>query len=710
MALVVVLVFSTIAPSLASTRMPGIEQLVGDISAAPDTEIYSVLEIVPENGEGEIGYATSEGIGAYFDANMTKAMSEVPVTYTDFKSARQNAYEQFIAKLQLNRICALDTADAIEKEKYAIYRTNLNAYEEKYFKSDISVDEWHKFVLPEELIEVEAKTGSFEYVEGKGSYDRTSDTSGEQIVGFRLANTTEEGIYKVTFDNYTNVQTLYPGNLAYGGYTLTDINNTPSDLTDDIYVKTSLTHEDTTLNYISAVAEKAAGDDPAEYKYVPIYQYHYMENGDYAFTENIEADAPIHGVEIGEVFYKLNLESNEWMKNKVFGLEDTAEFNDFNIEITTLTPSELKASIDEDLAFLDGIDLLYICGSEDYNYEEVVDNDIDYNILKKIKTKITNKDMAVVIDSKILYDGNFMDSGEAGYNVLGVTSYICKLSVMALLDDIPVPDNEPNETVWSNDYATPFINRYKDYFTDGNFINKQVYCHNGYYTEASGRLLDSEFNDAYDNSVGYLYHTAFFDLIDFIFDENKIRDTEDQIPTDISVCSAIQYIISINTLDKSVYVEEPEKELELTIQSDEDVNSSPRGAVYFFSDEDATSGIPLNGSNDIYFNLNNPNFMATDCVFTVSYQYKGTDGTYIPLNASTVTYEAEEVVSEIESSTVYKVVLPDVTSLFDYLNENDEGGIRVSIDYTFTLYGVPVAPGTITKELLLTKMNLYNLE
>ena len=157
-----------------------------------------------------------------------------------------------------------------------------------------------------------------------------------------------------------------------------------------------------------------------------------------------------------------------------------------------------------------------------------------------------------------------------------------------------------------------------------------------------------------------------------------------------------------------------EREPVLTIQSEESINSNERGAFCFaYDDINSVSEIPINGNESIYFNVNNPNIMGLNNSFTVSYEYQNDNGSYQQINCSTKLISGSEEISvnndEILSGRVYKMVLPSGADLYNLMNEYKNGGIKVKIVYSYDLYGETYT-GELAKEVLLTKMNLYNLQ
>jgi len=545
MVLIVALIFSNINPSFSTTRMPGVEKLIGDISSSPGTESYSILEIVPEEGMGEIGYSISDGPSEYFDTELINAMENESLLETpDYVNARSLAYEQLLNEIQSRRICAPN--GATDTTEYEIFRTSTEPYEETYFIESAEAD-WHRMSIPEELRTNISARGEYQLVgDSQGHYALALDGTGnETIVGFRLADTAEQGMYKLTFGTLEDVTDSRPDNLAYGGYSLIDINETPLDETDDIYVRTSVDAESTELSYILNAEKKGIDSDPEEFVYVPIYSYSYSSNGNYDFIESDDLDASVHSIETGELYYNLNITSNEWFKKKVFELEvNTETYNNFNIDATTYTPGELTEAYASDENLIDRYDFLYVYGDNDITYSSIT-NDISYEILTKLMDRIYNDDLATVINNNVFYNSVVNDTNSIN------DSYVYKLSVMAMLNEFEAPLGEPNETEWSDNYADLFMTNYGSYFTEanGSFIVNNAYSHGSYYSLASDYLFDKDFDTPMDGSI-HSITTPYQDMINFITDENLIRDVDNQLSTDISTNTIIQYIISVNELSK----------------------------------------------------------------------------------------------------------------------------------------------------------------
>ena len=543
MVLIIALIFASITPSIATNRMPGVEKLIGDISGSQGTKSYNILEIVPEDGMGEIGYSIDGGAESYFDKELLMAMEEESLLENpNYFNARSLSYDALISELQNNRVCAPN--DAEDTSGYAIFRTSTEPYNETYY-SQSAEDDWHKMLIPEELRMNLIDNGSYTLVgDGNGSYALTLDGMGNEIItGFRLANETEQGMYKVTFGTLDQVTYFNSDNLTYGGYSLVDINETPLDVTDDIYVKTSMDSLSEDLNYILDIEEKDVDSNAEEFTYVPIYSYSFSNNGNYDFIESDGLDAPINSIEGGELYYNLNLTSNEWLKKKVFGLElGTALYENFNIDVTTYTPGELNELYNQNENIIDQYDFIYIYGDNNLSYANI-NEDINYPLLSEIMERINNKNLATLISSKIFYNSIVNDTNNIN------NSYIYKLAVLAMLNDFSAPLNEPTEIEWNDNYSELFMNRYGSYFNEenGSFIVDNVYSFGSYYSLASDYILDKDFNTPLDGST-FSVTDPYEYMITFISNENLIRDMENQLSTDISTSTILQYIISVNAL------------------------------------------------------------------------------------------------------------------------------------------------------------------
>lgn len=521
----------------ASNRFPGVDKTLKYINDSTTDTSYSILEIVPDSGMGEIGYYVKDGEYNYITDQMITALGEE----AGDTLVRTGIFETIKHDLQEKEICAPDDASEEDKATYPLYGGD---YAELTFLGDEDKPEdWHVLALP--ATTSASLNGSYVAVEGTGTYDE-----GSVIEGFVAAL---GGKYNLTFvQDITKNQIAVESQGArvlYGAYELQ---------VDGTYKKVANGYSNADRYYYVSGDPVEVTDASGQYDALMHYEYNPTHTGGYEFKQD-DAQS-LRDVSVGEVFYQSGFTNNEWFKKDVFGLEDQAEYPKFNIEVVTLTQEELSKE-NMELGAIPEFDLMYIAGNTlgtEATYASVqkegeakVDpkSYVDYPRMQTLLINIFQSTHSTGNRSCII-DYSIFDQVEAGKEEYA-DSYIYKLAIACLQPNVEATytsnisgQNDENQVDWDELYNqmgdVPAVNH--------NYAKDNIYC---FYdasdvTDASAdvkrglisRDFATKFNDSDTISTGF---QAIVDLID---SENTLRHKDDRLSADISQARAVQYIIN----------------------------------------------------------------------------------------------------------------------------------------------------------------------
>ncbi|MDD3138989.1 MAG: DUF5057 domain-containing protein [Lachnospiraceae bacterium] len=508
----------------ASAIMPGVEKIVQEICKVPGDK-FRILEIVPESGDGEIGYYADGQEYNYLTKLLQRNM--LSTTSTGDAATRKAFIESEIAKLRTKNVCAPASGDS------SLYPMSYGTYEESMFLPSENPEQWHELTFPSTYRQEVDATGNYiaAATPGTGLYAKLAT-----IAGFEVA--TGNGQYAVEFQQ-GNAGGAGTALIQYGAYQL--IEGTTH------YKKVGNTYIDDSYFYVKSEpilkTDGAVGD--FAYNALQIFEYREANDGDYNFVP--DANASMHRVSLGKVYYKSGITNNNWMKNKVFGAADNETFQ---IEVTTLTPGELNAIAYGDIP---NYDMVYICGdtqtgnftygdtrgttTDNINYT----NDISWGRTSTLIAKIAEEKVACIVDYSIF------SKVTSGIETVS-SSNVYKLAVACLQADLATtygdnfknnPD-EPNASIWTSLWGTV------EPGCSHNFAKGNIYC--VYNTKSTANtdinrgLVTNLFQQKFVNSA--TIPAGFLEVKKLIASENAIRSGSDLLSTDISQVTAVQFIIN----------------------------------------------------------------------------------------------------------------------------------------------------------------------
>jgi len=286
-----------------------------------DSDTFTILEVIPDESSGEIEDLVK-------DQNISFLQSKIDTYLTDYLAedsshkntpAIRNAY---VASLE-NQL-----TDYIGDEKPFSKEQN---FEEEYFVSDS--DSWNV---------MEFSKGNYETAQLKGDYAIDNNLNGNYQPNFSKVEASSNGYYKVNFSETKRTDTedaLYQQ--AYQKIGTDEYRVAPDGAAGTLYYISECTY---------------VGEGSAEGRYIPVLDtelpYLYVkENGIYCFKED-EAKTE-KTVQIGKIYYKGGIESNDWMRTKILS---SAKSSQLDIEVKTVTESELLSSYD-----ISDVDFIYLC-------------------------------------------------------------------------------------------------------------------------------------------------------------------------------------------------------------------------------------------------------------------------------------------------------------------------------------------------------------
>lgn len=529
-ALAAIFLTSDFISSEASNRFPGVDTIISNVSE--NNSSYTILELEPDSGLGQIGYYVKGGEYNYLTDLIEAKLSGQ--TMTSDSLSRSNAFSAVKSMLITEGICAPDNASDA-----SAYPISGGLYSEKFFLDTTdTASDWHRLTLPNAVYFDYA--GSFTTSTGRtGDYDVVANS----VVGFEAA-TAPVGAYDVTFatgvsdsnsDDYKNAA-------LYGAYTLQ---------ADGSYLKVANTYVDSSFYYVHSFNASTTNTGA----YNPLHSYTFNLNGTGAYDFSKDDARSMNKVSVQKVYYQAGFTNNELLKKDVFGITDDTEYSNFKINVTTLTENEISTN---NLAAenIPEFDMLYVSGDstgsgKTYASVKVAsgksDADyMDYDRLQSLLTKIfetsENGSRSCVIDYSI-FDKISKESTSG--------SYVYKLCAALLQNDVKnaYENNIMGKTESSVDWSALLSSAQSNgNLTNHNYAKDNVYCWyntssiSGASADTNRNLVTKDLSTAYTDST--LISNGFQPVLDLIDTENTIRSYTDPLSKTISQARAIQYIIN----------------------------------------------------------------------------------------------------------------------------------------------------------------------
>jgi len=536
-ALAAIFLSSDFLSTEASNRFPGVDTIISRVNA--NDSAYTILELEPDAGLGQIGYYVKDGEYNYLTALMEAKMAGN--TMTADSAARSGYFTEIRNSLINEGICSPDSSTAAEA---ALYPISGGSYSETFFlSSSDTASDWHRMTLPNS-VSFEIK-GTFAASSGNntGDYDLVAGS----VTGFEAVSA-PTGAYDVTFvTNVTDTTSeAYKNAAKYGAYSLQ---------TDGAYLKISNQYASSTDYYVDTITESSA--KVGGYNAIGSYTFNTNGTGAYNFTR--DDTKSVNVVPVQKVYYKANFTNNELLKKDVFGITNDVEYPNFKISVTSLTESQISESA-MTAGSIPDFDMFYISGDTSKSGKTYASvrtaglsagkteaSYMDFTRLQTLLGKIFETSGATGSRSCIIDYSIFDNISVETIN----GSSVYKLAAALLRDDVKSAyetdlkgqtESAVNwDTIWSSAGNNPTA-------VNHNYAKDNVYC---WYNTAkvTGASADTSRNLVSNKLVDHFSDTSlisggFQSVLDLIDSENTIRSYTDPLEKYVSQARAIQYIIN----------------------------------------------------------------------------------------------------------------------------------------------------------------------
>jgi len=261
--------------------------------------------------------------------------------------------------------------------------------------------------------------------------------------------------------------------------------------------------------------------------------------GEYRFVEWQEGDTHPYQLYIlaGGAFYcKNTFKNNEWFKKYTINMEEE-EYNDFPVEVITMTPEALDTL---GVANIPDFDFLYIGdGAETGVSYEAANCDLSTDISVALYKKVVEGALPTIVNGNIL----FTRTTEGSYAANNASASMNIFRLCAVLA-------QENPAEYLNDYANvavaDLINSYMemDGAVNGNYAVDYVYVNS---MEPS--IINSDYFNATIYQDGNDSPVGFQKVLDEINLENLYREADgntNALPLDISQALVVRHILNYN--------------------------------------------------------------------------------------------------------------------------------------------------------------------
>lgn len=523
----------TDASTASATSLPHIESIIGEMKGGAE---FNILEVVPEDGAGSIGYYVSgqepsaqwkEAVGAirlgepdsngvYSDAGSlrTSTMVELLDRLTNAQLLSNNdttpltssgSYQETLPWARSSSGYGSLTLDHREKvmatgvfSQKGEEATNSVGYDYtrqstyEIVKNGQYVQKIDKFILG-----TEATGGEDTYFYYAPTFMPLTETDAEEMVDKDIAVYTNAATDEDVTATPVYGQYRYYGRLEHGleagkvYYYVTET-GTPTVAVNQTHVyKAKL---DATDPYID-VGESG-------YFNLTITGYSYVGDGMgvYRFRETEDPGAVTLPISYNIVYYKGGYDNNNWFLTKVLDI-DASEISGIKVNVTSATPNEVT------------------------------------------EAKIENGDYQLIF----LSNGYVPDGMPACYSAANDISESIKNTVLSAVEDkIPVVvDNALTATGLDATKIGSLAQSIKNDNVNSSYVHGNVY----FVDTAAKNLATKDFDIAFNQSLYKTVDTPFYDVYYEIYHENFLRKTENSETTDlldewVSIAKSIRYIIN----------------------------------------------------------------------------------------------------------------------------------------------------------------------
>jgi len=531
--------------SEASDRFPGVDSIISRVNTAKGA--YTILEIEPESGLGEIGYYVKDGEYHYLTSLMESKLRDAYAAGNMAESssaARTGYFNEIRDRLIAKGICAPDGASSQESSSYPI---SGGTWTETFFLPDgINASDWHRLTLPNTV--TFDRNGSFTDSTGgnTGDFDRSAETEGYETAA------PGTGAFDVTFTTgvtQTSDAEAYANAAKYGAYELQS---------DNTYKKVANTYRNETDYYVKTVTANA--DNAGSWN--ALYKYTFNPEGTGAYSFVPDDSASMRSVPMQKLYYSDGFTNNELLLKDVFGITDTTLYPDFKIQVVSATESELSQNSME-IGDIPNFDMLFIAGDSVMDTGKTYagvkaagkaagKTDMDYIDFARMQTLLNDIFETAGADGSrsCIVDYSIFDAVTAGTETID-SSCVYKLAASLLQDNVKkafetnLYQKQEDSVNWSTILTNAEAN---DKGTYHNFAKDNVYC--WYDTSAVNGSFNGTKHGFVSRFLSALYtedsliSSGFQPVVDLIDSENTIRSYSSPLGKDISQARAIQYIIN----------------------------------------------------------------------------------------------------------------------------------------------------------------------
>lgn len=338
--------------------LTGLEEKVSE--KVKDKNKFQIVEVIPDASEGEIGYLVKN----QKENLVGEALNHYLDTYLSEDASRQNT--QKIRKEYVNSLESKLSAYTGEGKPLQME----GEYEEAYFPED--TENWNV---------IEFSDNHYETVQLQGSYEEDPSLNGlyePNIKGFQYDK--DQGAYMVNFTQTMRTDTteeIYTQ--AY--------RNTGIDENGNLMMEPAGENPEGTLYYIESFSYMGSGSSGSCYTPVLDTEIPYLYVGEKGAYQFKEGGTEKNTVQIGRIYYKGGLTSQDWMRTKVLASKDSA---DLDIEVLTVEESKMS-----ELDFTKA-DFIYICGDTTKNGLKYKDTQKVWDI---VSATVTQQKTPCVIDA-----------------------------------------------------------------------------------------------------------------------------------------------------------------------------------------------------------------------------------------------------------------------------------------------------------------------
>lgn len=512
MAIVLVagMVMNTTLQTEAADTLKGIKDLITKVQtenqANPDKK-YTILEVVPNESDAEIGYlfdGFEPGLPDWRDELLTRTDASARQTYmndliTVFKTAYQT--KGLTDSGILNIGTYVESTDPVEgyealvlggKEESGHFEKSSGASDMQYAVTFVKAETTgdtavcyyaaNSTQLTETDIDRTDITGSTSvYIKNDaGAYVRVSSWQDFDKTLLKAAEVISEG------DDADGDSTEVPADSLKDTVTNDDALNPEAE-------PTALAEEGLSIEEVLPAEEVLpTADAPIDYYLVNfeaqtsvpseayvVNGYQKSTDGEYSFIKAEGSGNQIYTIDYGTVYYSNPFQNQEWFKKYVLNMNPD-EYTAFPVKVVTCTPDELKTSMQD-------FDFLYLKG----------DLDLDETVADTLYSKVTARKLPCVFDSGML-DEKTADAelytlctkltGDVSEEILNETPLTFATNNVYVL--------EKGKTIVNKDFATPFCTDEKTVTAGFQGVLDEIKLENLYREAESLGKLDTKISEA----------------------------------------------------------------------------------------------------------------------------------------------------------------------------------------------------------------------